>query len=150
MLLHSLLFTTGGYCQLTFEQPQGWLRATWVGQINTHDAMSGARNYLAQAAPFHCPYLLNDNEALRGPWFDSIEWLERAWLPQALHLDLRYIAHVVQADTHSDILTLTNPTSVAGQLELQFFDDVASAEEWLRSCQPPRVVNATRPFLGVG
>jgi hypothetical protein len=137
MLLHSLSFTTGGQCTLTFEKPQGWLRATWSGHINTIDALNGARNYLTQVGHFRCLYLLNDNSALRGPWFDSMEWLEHSWLPQAIQLGLRYIAHVVQADTHSDILRLTCPFPVAGTVELQFFDDVAAAEEWLRACQLP-------------
>lgn len=99
--------------------------------------MSGALNYLAQVGPFHSLYFLNDNTDLRGPWFNSIEWLDRVWLPQAIHLGLRYIAHVVQADTHSDILTLTCPVPITDVLELQLFDDVASAQEWLRACQQP-------------
>ncbi|MGI4742679.1 MAG: hypothetical protein ACRYG7_46565 [Janthinobacterium lividum] len=99
--------------------------------------MSGALNYLAQAGPFHSLYLLNDNTRLQGPWFDSVEWLERVWLPAAIQLGLRYIAHVVQADTHHDILTLTCPVPITDVLELQLFDDVASAQEWLRACQQP-------------
>ncbi|UOQ69538.1 hypothetical protein [Hymenobacter volaticus] len=45
------------------------------------------------------------------------------------------MAHVVQADTRADILTLTFPQGVVGQLELQLFEQVSEAEEWLRSCQ---------------
>lgn len=147
MLPTSLTFLTGGHCTLTYEKRDGWLRATWAGQINTDDAMAGARNYLAQAGPLHCLYLLNDNEALRGPWFDSVEWLERAWLPQAIQLGLRYIAHVVQQDSHNDILTLTYPTSVVNTVELQLFDEVTSAEAWLRTCQHPLSQTAHRlPF----
>lgn len=77
MLLNSLSFPTGGQCTLTYEKADGWLRATWSGQINTHDAMAGADNYLTQVGHLRCLYLLNDNLALRGPWFDSMEWLER-------------------------------------------------------------------------
>jgi hypothetical protein len=144
MLLNSLSFPTGGHCTLTHEKAEGWLRTTWTGQISTHDAMAGAHNYLAQVGPFHCLYLLNDNLALRGPWFDSIEWLERAWLPQATQLGLRYVAHVMPQATHHDILTLTYPTPVVGIVELQLFDDVASAESWLRSCQQPLSRHTTR------
>jgi hypothetical protein len=42
--------------------------------------------------------LLNDNSQLTGPWFESTDWLAHVWLPQAEHLGLRYVAHVVQAD----------------------------------------------------
>jgi hypothetical protein len=137
MLLNSLSFRTGGQCTLSLEQADGWLRAVWSGYITTDDAMSGALNYLAQVGPFHTLYLLNDNTSLRGPWFNSVEWLDRVWLPQAVQLGLRYIAHVVQADTHSDILTLTCQVPIADVFELQLFDDVASAQEWLRACQRP-------------
>ncbi|OUJ64336.1 hypothetical protein, partial [Hymenobacter crusticola] len=109
--------------------------ATWRGHVDATEAMRGAENYLAQAGAFHCPYLLNDNVALHGSWFDSVEWLQRAWLPQAVQLGLRYVAHVVQADTHTDILTLSFPTTLVGLIELQLFHQVHEAEEWLRSCQ---------------
>lgn len=85
-----------------------------------------------------------DNTALRGPWFASMEWLERAWLPQAMQLGLRYVAHVVQTATRSDILTLNYPTPSASTVEIQFFDDVAAAEHWLHSCQLP-IKNPARP-----
>ena len=100
--------------------------------------LSRCHDYLAQVGPLHAPYLLNDNTSLRGPWFDSIEWLDRVWLPQSTQLGLRYIAHIVQADTHHDILTLTRPVPIPDVLELQLFDDLASAQEWLRACQRPR------------
>ena len=137
MLINSLHFATGGDCQLTFDEAERWLRATWRGPISTGEAMQGAAAYLANAQPQPCAHLLNDNVHLRGPWFDSIEWLERAWLPQALRLGLRHVAHVVQADTKADILTLTFPHLVTGTLELQIFQAVPEAEEWLRSCQRP-------------
>lgn len=138
MLLNSLLFPTGGQCTLTYEKSDGWLRATWTGYIDTEEAMAGALNYLSQVGPFHCLYLLNDNTQLKGPWFDTTRWLEAAWLPQAERLGLRYVAHVVQTDTHNDIMTLQYPRNhIADALELQLFDDVPAAEEWLRNRQQP-------------
>ena len=138
MLINSLQFGTGGRCLLTFEEPDQWLRATWTGLINNYEAMQGARAYLTRVAPYPCACLLNDNLALRGPWFNSVEWLEHAWLPQAQRLGLRYVAHVVQADTHTDILTLTLPEPSAQDeagLELQLFYNLAEAQQWLRTCQ---------------
>ena len=138
MLPNSLLFPTGGQCTLSYEKADGWLQATWTGYIDTEHAMSGARNYLAQVGPFHCLYLLNDNVDLKGPWFDSTRWLEAAWLPQAQRLGLRYVAHVVQSDTQSDIMSVKYPRNhVVDSLELQLFYDVAAAKEWLRHCQYP-------------
>ena len=135
MLLHSLSDADGSRCTLTYEQNNGWLRAIWSGYVDPLEAMRGAEQYLHNVQPLRCPYLLNDNLALRGPWFDSVEWLQRAWVPHAFRLGLRYIAHVVQADTRTDSLTLRFPTHVVGPLELQIFHTVAEAEQWLRSCQ---------------
>ena len=46
MLIHDLPDADGSRCTLTFDEQQGWLRATWRGYVD----------------PL---------EALRGPWFDS-------------------------------------------------------------------------------
>jgi hypothetical protein len=149
MLLKSLSFNTGGKCILAYEKNAGWLRATWSGYIHPADAIVGAQNYLEHVGPLHCLYLLNDNVELQGPWFDSTRWLEAVWLPQAQRLGLRYVAHVVQANTHSDILTLKFPRyQMVEALELQLFHDVAVAEEWLRSCQYPPRQPATSAYQG--
>ena len=135
MFINSLPDLDGSRCTLTFEEPNQWLRATWRGFVEMEEAMRGATNYLAHASRFRSPYLLNDNYDLSGPWFDSLEWLEYVWLPHALDLGLRYVAHVVQADTHADFFTRTLPEHLTGALELQIFQEVAQAEAWLRSCQ---------------
>ena len=97
--------------------------------------MRGADKYLLAMAGVQCPYLLNDNTALLGPWFDSIEWLEQLWVPQAMQMGLRYVAHVVQADCLSDCITVNFRGPKANLPELQIFHRVADAEAWLRSCQ---------------
>ena len=146
MLLKSLSFATGGQCILSYEKADGWLRATWTGYVDTANAMQGATTYLEQVGPMHCLYLLNDNVGLQGPWFDSTRWLEAAWLPQAQRLGLRYVAHVVQSDTHADIMTLRYPPHhLVDALELQLFYDVAAAEEWLRGCQQPSHLQPSSP-----
>ena len=99
------------------------------------EALRGADNYLQALQALRNPCLLNDNVELMGPWFDSIEWLERMWVPQAVQMGLRYVAHVVQADSLSDILTVHFNKGAAGELELQIFQQVPEAEEWLRACQ---------------
>lgn len=131
----SLSDADGSQCRILYDERHDWLRVIWSGFVDSEEAMRGAAAYLAQAARFPCTYLLNDNLALRGPWFDSIDWLQHVWLPQAQQLGLRFIAHVVQADSGSDILTLTLPTALHWPLELQLFHDVAAAEDWLRSTQ---------------
>ena len=134
MILRSLPDRNGSCCTLSLE-PDGWLRATWRGFVDTEEALSGAEDYLRSLAGLRNPLLLNDNIALLGPWFDSVEWLERIWLPQARQMGLRHIAHVVQADLLSDILTVTLRGGLVSGVEIQIFQQVAEAEAWLRTCQ---------------
>lgn len=126
-------FRDASTCQLTYEPSEGWLRATWRGFVDPVEALRGAEAYLRHAAEQPSPYLLNDNSQLRGPWFDSLDWLAEVWVPQAAALGLREVAHVLQADRHSDILPRSLPATIAFQL--QIFRTVADAEQWLRQCQ---------------
>ncbi len=41
----------------------------------------------------------------------------------------------MQADTQHDVLTDGLPTPLYDAFEVQIFQQVAEAEEWLRSCQ---------------
>ncbi|OUJ71044.1 hypothetical protein [Hymenobacter crusticola] len=135
MLLSATQFSTGGTCAIHYEESAQWLHATWSGWIGHEEALQGAAGYLDQVEAHPSAFLLNNNLALRGPWFNSVDWLRHAWLPQAQRLGLRYIAHVVQADKGSDILSLTQAERMNGLLELQLFHDLAEAQDWLRSCQ---------------
>ncbi len=117
------------------QEPEQWLRATWRGFVDMEEALRGAENYLNKLSDLRCAYLLNDNSALYGPWFDSLAWLNRVWTPKATRMGLRYVAHVVQADTKHDTITDTLQLSANCLFELQVFDSVPDAEQWLRSCQ---------------
>jgi len=141
MLISSLPDRDGSRCTLTFEEADRWLRATWRGFTDSEEALRGAQNYLDHLADFRCSLLLNDNTALRGPWFDTLDWLTRVWVPQATSLGLRYVAHVVQADTLHDIISEARRHPTAHLFELQVFDQVAEAEDWLRSCQAELAAN---------
>jgi hypothetical protein len=117
-------------CALTYEETDQWLRATWRGYVDPVEARQGAEAYLFHAAHLPCNLLLNDNTQLRGPWFDSLDWLADVWVPQAARLGLRYVAHVLQADRNFDILPSRLPASVP--FELQIFQDLDDAQHWLR------------------
>jgi hypothetical protein len=135
MLLSSVNFSTGGKCVLSYDESAQWLYATWSGLIGDLEALEGARNYLDKVAAHPSAFLLNNNLDLHGPWFNSVDWLKHAWLPQAQRMGLRYIAHVVQADKADDVLTLNHAEHLGGLIELQLFHDLAAAQDWLHSCQ---------------
>jgi len=118
------------FCELSYNENEEWLQAIWRGYIDPLEAQRGAEAYLQHAARIPSPFLLNDNSGLRGPWFESLEWLADVWMPQAEQLGLRYVAHVVQADLHHDVLT--DHLDGAVPFELQIFQDPCDARQWLR------------------
>lgn len=124
------------FCELSYNEKEEWLQAIWRGYIDPLEAQRGAEAYLQHAAQMPSPFLLNDNFGLRGPWFESLEWLADVWIPQATQLGLRYVAHVVQADLHHDVLTARLEGAVP--FELQIFQDPADARQWLREMRQAR------------
>lgn len=121
----------GSTCTLAYDETERWLYATWQGYVNPVEAQAGAEAYLRCFSQAPSPLLLNDNYLLQGPWFDSLDWLGEVWVPQAERLGLRYVAHVVQADSHADILSIRFPKQLP--FELQLFQDLQDAQQWLRS-----------------
>lgn len=121
------------FCDLSYNETEDWLEAVWRGYIDPLEARQGAESYLRHAAQMPSPFLLNDNSGLRGPWFESLEWLRDIWVPQATQLGLRYVAHIVQTDQHHDVLT--DRLDGAAPFELQIFQDPADARQWLRDVQ---------------
>ena len=117
-------------CALSYNEQERWLLAVWRGYVNPAEAMQGAQAYLLHAVNHSCGLLLNDNSKLAGPWFDSLDWLAEVWMPQAVRLGLRYVAHITQADRHYDILSSALPDDLP--FELQIFRDSTDACHWLR------------------
>jgi hypothetical protein len=118
------------FCDLSYNEAEGWLQAVWHGYVDQQEAQWGANAYLEHVVRRPSAFLLNDNSALQGPWFESLEWLVDVWVPQAKLLGLRYVAHVVQADQQLDVLTAR--LHGAAPFELQIFQDPADARHWLR------------------
>jgi len=126
--------TDGSSCTLEFDEQNHWLRAIWKGFVDNGEATRGATNYLRILEQHPCPYLLNDNILLVGPWFDSLEWLQRTWAPHAQQLGLRYVAHVTH-HLRDELATVKLHQPFIQQFEVQLFEGIPEAESWLRSCQ---------------
>jgi hypothetical protein len=123
------------FCTTDYIAAERWLRTTWQGFVSPADAEQGAQAAVEPLDIGEVPYLLNDNSQLQGPWFDSIEWLQRVWAPQAARLGIRYVAHVLQPHTEATLDGVLARDPFAGQFELQLFSNVEEATAWLRDCR---------------
>ena len=133
---HILTHSNGQeFCSTDYEEENRWLRTTWKGFVTAQDGEAGALETMSLLRISHAAYLLNDNSQIEGPWFDSVEWLERVWAPQARRLGLRAVAHVMQPNPFSELALATNHNPFDGLFELQLFSTTAEAEAWLRERQ---------------
>jgi len=123
------------FCTTEYIASERWLRTTWQGFVSPLDAEQGAQAALEPLNLTGVSYLLNDNSQLQGPWFDSVEWLQRVWAPQAATLGIRYVAHVLQPHTEATLGNVLAGHPFAGQFELQLFSTVEEATSWLRDCR---------------
>ena len=123
------------YCRAFYSEATRCLHLAWTGVITTPDGEHAATELLRLLPKSPVQYLLNDNSQVLGPWFDSLDWLQRIWAPQAGRLGLCYVAHVLQPHTEDDLGLLLQQNLFAGKLELQFFTSLEDADCWLRECQ---------------
>ncbi|MBT9392544.1 hypothetical protein KLP40_05150 [Hymenobacter sp. NST-14] len=123
------------YCRLVYHPELHRLHITWTGYVGPEYAREGAEASLDMLRELHCPYLLNDNSQLEGPWFDSLHWLAKEWGPAAASAGLQYVAHVVRADTLASTFIATPAHQLFRKFEIQIFDSLPEATEWLLSCQ---------------
>lgn len=123
------------FCSTEYVAGERWLRATWQGFVSPAEAAQGAQAALEPLNITQVHYLLNDNSQLLGGWFDSIEWLQQTWVPQAVQLGIRYVAHVLQPHTEATLSDILAHDPFAGQFELQLFSTVEQAAAWLRDCR---------------
>jgi len=134
-------FTSSAFCITEYVPAEHWLRTTWQGFISPADAELGAEAILVPLQREPIPYLLNDNSQVRGPWFDSMHWLQRVWAPQAARLGLRYVAHVAQPHTEADLESVLQRMPFQDMFEVQVFAAVEDAASWLRDCQYQHQLN---------
>lgn len=122
------------FCRIEFDARNHWLRATWSGFVNQQQALQSMVAYLDVLSSPVAPWFLNDSSQVLNPWFDSLTWLRYVWEstntpPPAC------MAHVMQPGSSANVSDLDTAWTRNAGTELQLFESVHDAEEWLHSCR---------------
>ncbi len=108
----------------------------WYGYASQNDLRKACEIGLELLEQTKCPYKLNDNSELTGPWADAVAWLEKDWLPRAMQAGLRYLAHVAHEHSYGETAGQVMQVSKIGrQLEFCAFNSRPEALAWLKACQ---------------
>lgn len=121
------------YCRVEFDASNRWVRATWQGFVNPQQALQGLVSYLRLLSSPLPPVFLNDNSKVLNPWFDSLTWLRYAWESTDMPPPI-CVAHVMQPGSSANVGDLDTSWTRNAGTDLQLFESVRDAEEWLRSC----------------
>ncbi|QNH60951.1 hypothetical protein [Hymenobacter sediminicola] len=122
------------FCRVEFDACNHWLRATWRGFVNPQQALQSVVSHLNLLSSPLSPLFLNDNSQVLNPWFDSLTWLRYVW-ESTNTCPPPCVAHVMQPGANANVGDLDTSWTRRAGTELQLFESVQDAEEWLHSCQ---------------
>jgi hypothetical protein len=124
------------YLITEWDATNGWLYNRWMGLLSTENVIQGATEGLAVMRQTAATAILNDNREVTGSWNQANEYLAQEWLPQAVALGLRRFAHVLAPGIFAQMSAEQLHVRVGTRFEMQLFNDLDSARQWLRAPQP--------------
>ncbi|WP_338794140.1 hypothetical protein [Bernardetia sp. MNP-M8] len=111
------------------------LYADWTGFVNVNNVKAGCLVALDLIKENNCPYIINDNTNLVGPWQQANQWIQEFWMPQAIEAGLRYMAHITSPDIFGKLSAQDLEKKAAGIFIMRLFKNKEQAEEWIKECQ---------------
>lgn len=123
------------YLTTAYDSSNGWVYNNWVGYQTYAGIVAGANACLAPLREHACPYLLNDNRQVIGPWDHAVEWIVTDWAPRALAQGLTNFAHVVSPEALAAISAEAMHVGIGGRLQMKMFGGIDEAKAWLRQAQ---------------
>ncbi|MGI4871419.1 MAG: hypothetical protein ACRYFX_09610 [Janthinobacterium lividum] len=121
------------FLSIEYDRPNNWIYNDWQGYQTLESIMTGANTYLLELVQYQCPYLLNDNTNVRGPWDHAVAWLAQDWTPRAMAAGLTHFAHIVSPESFAAMSAEAMYTSIGSSFQMRIFGKVADAQQWLRA-----------------
>ncbi|MBC6989809.1 STAS/SEC14 domain-containing protein [Hymenobacter sp. BT491] len=123
------------YLTIEYDQAKHWVYNNWIGYQTHAGIVAGADACLVILSQQHCPYLLNDNTLVVGPWDHAVEWIATDWTPRAIAQGLTHFAHVVSPESFAALSAEAMHNSIGEYFQMQIFGSVAAAQEWLQQAR---------------
>lgn len=123
------------YLTIEYDTINQWVYNNWIGYQTYIGIITGADACLHPLLENRCPYLLNDNRQVIGPWDHAVEWIATDWAPRAIEQGLTHFAHVVSPESLAAVSAEAMHTSIGNRLQMRMFSDIDEAQAWLRVAQ---------------
>ncbi|MBC6699293.1 STAS/SEC14 domain-containing protein [Hymenobacter sp. BT190] len=123
------------YLTIDYDAANHWVCNNWIGYQTYTGVIAGADACLFPIRDNSCPYLLNDNRQVLGPWDHAVEWIATNWAPRAIEAGLTHFAHIVSSESLAASSAQSMFLGIGGRLHMRMFSDAAEAQQWLREAQ---------------
>ncbi|KAA9340741.1 hypothetical protein [Adhaeribacter soli] len=129
------------FLKMEYDPENNWIYCNWIGYISPDSislSITELGNLIKEKS---CPYLLNDNRELLGPWDKANEKLEKEVFPKFIEYGLRYMAHVLAPNIAGALSAQDLHRRVNNTFQMHLFGDIEKAKAWLRDCQQKNEAN---------
>ncbi|WP_223653108.1 hypothetical protein [Hymenobacter psoromatis] len=123
------------FLSVEYDAQQKLLYNNWRGYQTLESIITGANACLQELARHRCPYLLNDNTNVTGPWDHAVAWIAEDWTPRAIVEGLTHFAHVVSPESFAALSAEAMVTKVGDSFQMRIFGNLDEARQWLRQEQ---------------
>jgi hypothetical protein len=118
-----------------YDADNHWVYNEWIGYQTYASVAAGAEACLPLLRDHACPYLLNDNRRVIGPWDFAVTWIVTYWVPRAIELGLTHFANIISPEAMAALSARAMQTGIGDRLQLRLFDRIEEAQAWLREAR---------------
>jgi len=123
------------YLTIEYDATNQWVYNDWIGYQTYIGIIAGADACLHPLREHQCPYLLNDNRHVLGPWDHAVHWIATDWAPRASAQGLTHFAQVISPEALAALSGQAMHVGIGDRLQIRLFSDVKEAKLWLRQAQ---------------
>lgn len=123
------------FLTIEYDTVNNWIYNNWLGYVSPNNVKLGSLAVLEAFQEYKTPYGLNNNIELVGRWDESVDWIEKEWMPKAVAAGLRCYAHVANKESFAAPSAAAMQSRSQDMFDMRVFDNLESAKKWLRECQ---------------
>ena len=106
-----------------------WIYVKWMGNSSVEEIKAGAEKILYFMKAQRCSKVLNDHSLRTGIWSESIDWIEKDWLPRMEAAGLKMMALVYPLDRYSQLSTDKAVAQITTNISFLTFHNIETAKD---------------------
>lgn len=109
-----------------------WVYVDWRNIPSDRSVQRGCEEMLTLLSQKKCPYVLNDNRNVIGPWNTSAHWVAEDWFPRMISSGMKKFAWIQSSNVLSKFSARQSTAQHQETDAIHLFEDEESAVTWLR------------------